>query len=94
MGFCPNSRIYRPAGKVRGYLAVNAGFICKILCFEVLKYFSVNWLTGCSKIKAFMNDKSFPLCQESVPLAHIFGLTSQEWFFFLAELEFRENTGL
>ena len=38
-------------------LAANATFICKILCFEVFKILSVNWLTGCLKIKAFTNVK-------------------------------------
>ena len=36
---------------------MEAAFIRKILCFEVFKYFSVNWLTGCLKIKAFMKAK-------------------------------------
>ena len=37
-------------------LATKAAFIHKILCFEV---FSVNWLTECSKIKSFMNAKTY-----------------------------------
>ena len=43
----------------------------KFFVLRCLKYFSVNWLRGCSKIKAFMNAKPLPW-QDSAPLEHIF----------------------
>ena len=60
-------------------LAAKAAFIHKFFLLRCLKYFSVNWLTRCSKIKAFINAKLPPPRQESAPLPHIFSLTGQQW---------------
>ena len=62
-------------------IAAKADFICKILCFEVYKI-----LFG-QLVDRVLENKSLheceippPPCQESAPLVHIFGLTSQEWY--------------
>ena len=41
-------------------LAARQPSFVKFFVLRCLKYFSVNWLRGCSKIKAFMNAKPSP----------------------------------
>ena len=69
----------RAPTKIWGFaVAKRQPSFIKVFVLRCLKYFSANWLTGCLKIKAFMNAKPLPW-QESAPLAHVFGLTGEEW---------------
>ena len=70
----------------------KAAFIHKFFLLWCLKYFSVNWLTGCSKIKAFINAK-LPRPARRVHLCHIFLALPVKNGPLPAELKFRENTG-
>ena len=101
VGFCPNLDFVDQQEKfatcvtkfAQAIKPAEAAFIHKILCFEVTKILFgqlVDWMF----VNKSLHKREIPPpppCLESAPLAHIFGLTDQEWSL-LAELKFRENT--
>ena len=91
VGFCPNLDFVDQQEKfatcvtkfAQAIKPAEAAFICKILCFEVTKILFgqlVDWmLVNKSLHKREIRPPPPPPCLESAPLAHIFGLTDQEW---------------
>ena len=84
VGFSPNSSLSRQQEKFVTFtacvtkliLAAKAAFIRKILCFEVVKIL-FGQLADRMRDNNSLQKREAP--HSRVPLAHIFGLTGQEW---------------
>ena len=88
VGFSPNSNRSRQQEKFVTFtacvtkliLAAKAAFIRKILCFEVVKILFGQLADRMRDNKSLQKREApHPLPHSRVPLAHIFGLTGQEW---------------
>ena len=88
VGFSPNSSLSRQREKFVTFtacvtkliLAAKAAFIRKILCFEVVKILFGQLADRMRDNKTLQKREApHPLPHSRVPLAHIFGLTGQEW---------------
>ena len=98
VGFCPNSKLFRPVGKVRAtsatfvtklILAAKAAFIRKSVCFEVFKILFGQLVERMLENKSLHEREALPLAGECASGVYFWPCLNGP---LPAKLKFRENT--